>query len=85
LRSASLSSRANTDGQILILAGLSWCVTTVAAIAVVFFPAQQIKSLFSYEMWMFGGTLCFVGMAGFFFFVYGRRRRERKLATPASL
>jgi amino acid transporter len=68
----------------LILAGLSGCVTTIVAIAVVFFPAQQIKSLLSYEIWMFGGTLCFVGMAAFLFFVYGRRRHERKMAAPAS-
>ena len=68
----------------LILAGLSGCVTTLVAIAVVFFPAQQIKSLLSYEIWMFGGTLCFVGMAAFFFFVYGRRRPGRKVAAPAS-
>jgi amino acid transporter len=58
----------------LILAGLSGSMTTIVGIAVVFFPAQQIKSLLSYEIWMFGGTLCFVAMAAFFFFVYGRRR-----------
>lgn len=58
----------------LVLAGLSGCLTTIAAITVVFFPAQQIKSLLTYEIWMFGGTLCFVGMAAFFFFVYGRRK-----------
>jgi len=39
-----------------------------------FFPAQQIKSLRSYEIWMFGGTLFFVGLAAFFFFIYGRRK-----------
>jgi hypothetical protein len=39
----------------------------------VFFPAKQITSLWLYEVWMFGGTLFFVGLAAFFFFVYGRR------------
>ena len=67
----------------LILAGFSGSLTTIAAIAVVFFPAQQIRSLLSYETWMFGGTLCFVGVAAFFFFVYGRRRAARRRAATA--
>jgi amino acid transporter len=67
----------------LILAGFSGCVATIAAIAAVFFPAQQIKSLLSYEIWMFGGTFCFIGMAAFFFFVYGRRRSAREGAATA--
>src|SRR5208282_861457 len=37
-----------------------------------FFAAQQITSFWSYELWMFGGTLFFIGLAVFFFFVYGR-------------
>ena len=68
----------------LILAGLSGCSTTMVGIAVVFFPAQQIKSLLSYEVWMFGGTLCFVGMAAFFFFVYGKRKVGGRGAVAAS-
>jgi glutamate:GABA antiporter len=58
----------------LFLAGLSGLLTTILGIALVFFPAQQITSLWSYEIWMFGGTLFFVGLAAFFFFVYGRRK-----------
>ena len=58
----------------LILSGLSGFVTTTLAIALAFFPAQQISSIFAYELWMFGGTLLFVGLAAFFFFVYGRRK-----------
>ncbi len=58
----------------LLLAGLSGFLTTILGIALVFFPAQQITSLWSYELWMFGGTLFFVGLAAFFFFVYGRRK-----------
>jgi hypothetical protein len=55
------------------------------AIAVAFFPAVQITSLVLYEVWMFGGTLLFVGLAAFFFFVYGRRKAARALAaTPAA-
>jgi hypothetical protein len=32
---------------------------------------------------MFGGTLIFIGLAAFFFFVYGRRKTARKLAAMA--
>jgi hypothetical protein len=58
----------------MFLAGTSGLFTTALGIALVFFPPQQITSLWSYELWMFGGTLFFVGLAAFFFFVYGRRK-----------
>jgi glutamate:GABA antiporter len=58
----------------LFVAGSSGFVTTLLGISLAFFPAQQITSLWSYELWMFGGTLFFVGLAAFFFFVYGRRK-----------
>jgi amino acid transporter len=58
----------------LFFAGLSGLLTTMLGIALVFFPAQQITSLWSYELWMFGGTLFFIGLAAFFFFVYGRHK-----------
>jgi len=67
----------------LIIAGLSGLLTTILGIALAFFPAQQITSLLSYEVWMFGGTLAFIGMAAFFFFIYGRRKAARKLAAAA--
>jgi len=68
----------------LILAGFSGFTTTGMGIVLAFFPAQQIKSLLSYEIWMFGSTLFFIGLAAFFFFVYGRRKAARKLAeAPA--
>jgi amino acid transporter len=63
----------------LLFAGASGLVTTSLGIALAFFPAAQITSLLSYEVWMFGGTLLFVGLAAFFFFVYGRRKAARKL------
>jgi glutamate:GABA antiporter len=69
----------------LLAAGFSGFTTTLLGIALVFFPAQQIKSLLSYEIWMFGGTLFFIGLAAFFFFVYGRRKAARKLAAAAAL
>jgi len=65
----------------LLFAGASGLVTTVLGIALAFFPAQQIKSLMRYEFWMFGGTLVFVGLAAFFFFIYGGRKAARKLTA----
>jgi glutamate:GABA antiporter len=65
-----------------------WCgfVTTAIGIGLVFFPAQQITSLLSYEIWMVGGTLLFVALAGFFFFVYGRRKVKYQVQVgPGSL
>jgi len=69
----------------LVFAGVSGLVTTVLGIALAFFPAQQIKSIARYEIWMFGGTIFFIGLAAFFFFIYGSRKAARKLAagTPA--
>jgi glutamate:GABA antiporter len=69
----------------LVLSGISGFVTTTLGITLAFFPAQQIKSLFSYEVWMFGGTILFIGLAAFFFFIYGRRKAARKLAAAAAL
>jgi amino acid transporter len=65
----------------LVLAGASGLVTTILGIALVFFPAQQITSLWSYEVWMFGGTLFFIGLAAFFFFVYGRRKAAQQVGV----
>ncbi len=64
----------------LLFAGASGLLTTTLGIALAFFPAAQITSILSYEVWMFGGTLSFVGLAAFFFFVYGRRKAARKLS-----
>ena len=68
----------------LVAAGLSGLLTTILGIALAFFPAQQITSVLSYEVWMFGGTLAFIGLAAFFFFIYGRRKAARKLASAVS-
>jgi amino acid transporter len=61
----------------MLVAGLSGFLTTALGILLVFFPAQQITSLWSYEIWMVGGTLFFIGLAAFFFFVYSRRKVAR--------
>jgi glutamate:GABA antiporter len=75
----------------LFVAGLSGFLTTTLGIALVFFPAQQISSLFWYEVWMVGMTLFAVGLAAFFFFVYGRKKVVKSVhvgtavsALPAS-
>jgi amino acid transporter len=67
----------------LICAGVSGLATTVIATVVAFFPAQQISSIVRYEIWMVGGTLLFIGLAAFFFYVYGSRKEARKLATSS--
>lgn len=65
---------------VLIAAGTSGLLTTTLGIVLVFFPAQQITSLGLYEIKMFGGTAFFIGLAAFFYFIYGRRKAPR-LAT----
>ncbi len=65
----------------LVFAGVSGLITTTLGIALAFFPAQQIKSIARYEIWMFGGTIFFIGLAAFFFFEYGSRKAARKLAA----
>ena len=67
----------------LVLSGFFGLVTTILGIGLAFFPAQQITSLRSYETWMFGGTLAFIALAAFFFFIYGGRKAARKLAAAA--
>ena len=63
----------------MFVAGLSGFLTTTLGIALVFFPAQQISSLFWYEVWMVGMTLFAVGLAAFFFFVYGRKKAAKRV------
>jgi amino acid transporter len=70
----------------LFLAGTSGFLTTILGIALVFFPAQQITSLFWYEAWMVLGTLLFGILApAFFFFVYGRRKALREIGKAPTL
>ena len=79
-----ISSAGTTVKGTLIFAGVSGLVTTVLGIALAFFPAQQIKSLVAYEIWMVGGTLLFIGLAAFFFYIYGSRKAARKLAEESA-
>jgi amino acid transporter len=61
----------------LVFAGICGLVTTILGIALAYFPAQQITSLRSYEIWMVGGTFFFIGLAAFFFFIYGGRKARK--------
>jgi len=61
----------------LLFSGLAGFVTTSLGIALAFFPAKQITSIWKYEVTMIGITLAFLLLAVFFFFVYGRLKAPR--------
>jgi glutamate:GABA antiporter len=62
---------------VLIAAGVSGLLTTVLGILLQYFPPELVKSLSVYETEMMLGTAAFVGLAAYFFFVYGRRRSAK--------
>lgn len=66
---------------LLVFAGASGLLTTILGIALAFFPAKQITSLWKYEASMFGITLGFIALAVFFFFVYGRLKQPQSVAV----
>ncbi|HEX3319865.1 MAG TPA: APC family permease [Terriglobales bacterium] len=63
---------------VLMFAGVSGFLTTSLGIALAFFPAKQITSLWKYEVKMVGFTIVFIALAAFFFFVYGRLKNPRQ-------
>jgi glutamate:GABA antiporter len=65
----------------VLLAG--WCglSTTVLAVAVAFVPSHQIDSIWLFETKMVVGTLIFIALAAFFFFVYSRRKLPQEAAS----
>jgi glutamate:GABA antiporter len=65
----------------LMFAGAAGFVTTILGIALAFFPAKQITSVWKYEVTMIGITLAFLLLAVFFFFVYGRLKSPRTAAV----
>jgi len=69
----------------LVLAGSCGLITTILGISVAFIPSHQIESIRLFEIKMSAGTLFFVGLAAFFFFIYGRRKAARKLAAAPAL
>ena len=74
-------ARARYGKGTLLVAGICGLLTTSLGIGLAFFPAQQISSLASYERWMVGGTVFFIGAAAFFFYVYGRRKASLRAAA----
>jgi amino acid transporter len=66
----------------LALSGASGLLTTILGIVLAFSPAKQITSIWRYEATMIGLTAFFVGLAAFFFFVYGRRKLPPAVAGP---
>jgi amino acid transporter len=69
----------------LIFAGSSGLLTTVLGIALAFFPAKQISSIWWYEAKMFGITFAFLALAAFFFFVYGRHKAAQPIDKGVTL
>src|SRR5271155_2943256 len=63
----------------LMVSGFCGFVTTALGIALAFFPAKQITSVWKYEAKMFGFTLFFLALAAFFFFVYGRHKAPQQV------
>lgn len=81
-----IAQRAN-DGEgrygkgTLMAAGLSGLITTAIGMIVAFVPPSGVKSVPIFELKMTVGTVFFLALAGFFFFVYSRRRQ----ITPAAV
>src|SRR4029077_606025 len=70
----------------LMFAGGAGFVTTTLGIALAFFPAKQITSVWKYEVTMIGITLAFLLLAVFFFFVYGGVKTRQTVARgPGSI
>jgi hypothetical protein len=46
-------------------------------------PSHQIDSIWLFEVKMVFGTLLFIGLAAFFFFVYGRRKAPQPVVSRA--
>ena len=68
---------------VLILCGLSGLFTTILGILLQYFPPLLIKSLLIYESEMVAGTVVFMGLAGYFFFIYGRKKTPRLASVAA--
>jgi glutamate:GABA antiporter len=62
---------------ILFAAGASGLLTTSLGMIVAFLPSKQIGSVWFFEVKMCVGTLFFLSLAAFFFFIYGRREAPR--------
>ena len=65
----------------LMLAGLSGLITTAIGMIVAFVPPTGVKSVPIFEVKMILGTAFFIVLAGFFFFVYSRRKQVQPVAV----
>jgi glutamate:GABA antiporter len=65
--------------RVLLAAGASGLLTSVLGISLQYFPPQLVTSLGVYELEMVLGTIFFLGLAVYFFFVYGRNRVSEHL------
>jgi amino acid transporter len=68
---------------VLMLAGLSGLITTAIGMIVAFVPPAGVKSVPIFELKMTVGTVFFLALAGFFFFVYSRRKQAAPVAVSA--
>jgi len=75
-----LATKGHYSRTVLWLSGSSGLLMTILGMIFAFSPAQQISSVWSYEAWMFGGMAFFIGLAVFFFFIYGRRKTAAEAA-----
>jgi amino acid transporter len=84
IRLATRSTEAGHYSKSTLLVS-GWCglLTTVLAMAVAFVPSHQIASIWLFEVKMVGGTVFFLGLAAFFFFVYGRRKAIAEIRVGA--
>lgn len=67
----------------LFAAGASGLLTTSLGMIVAFLPSKQIGSVWVFEVKMCVGTLFFLGLAAFFFFIF--RRREAPSLSAGSV
>ncbi len=72
-------ARGHYSKSTLLVAGWSGLLTTALGMAVAFVPSHQIESIWLFEIKMVVGTALFLGLAAFFFFVYGRRKMPREV------
>jgi hypothetical protein len=64
---------------VLRLAGYCGFMVTSVGMILAFYPSPEITSKTTFEVKMWVGFLVLIGMAAFFFFVYGNRQRKAAL------
>ena len=85
IAAAPADGKGHYSRGMLYFAGSSGLLMTILGMIFAFSPAKQITSLASYEAWMLGGTAFFIGLAVFFFYVYGRRKSAKAAAAATTV